>query len=105
MEDMSASFANLPLLEELYAKWLKDPSSVDPSWRYFFEGMELGSQMEMGPRQQSPDLRVSNLINAYRTYGHLMAKINPLVSEPPPLPPELRLENVGFNEGDLNLEF
>src|SRR5262245_59392527 len=30
-------------LEKLYEQYLKDPESVDPSWRYFFEGVAFGS--------------------------------------------------------------
>src|SRR6185312_6615904 len=29
---------NLPFVEEIYAKYVKDPGSVDPSWRALFEG-------------------------------------------------------------------
>src|SRR6476646_630558 len=29
---------NLPFVDEVYAKYLKDPASVDASWRRLFEG-------------------------------------------------------------------
>src|SRR2546425_820795 len=34
---------NLNALEDAYQRWRHDPQSVDPSWRYFFEGFELGA--------------------------------------------------------------
>jgi 2-oxoglutarate dehydrogenase E1 component len=36
------SAANTPFLEELYARWLEDPESVDTSWQAFFA--ELGDR-------------------------------------------------------------
>ena len=32
------------LIEDYYQRWLADPSSVDDSWRIFFEGYELGRE-------------------------------------------------------------
>ena len=34
--------ANAPFIEELYERYLGDPSAVDPEWRTFFEA--LGEQ-------------------------------------------------------------
>ena len=39
-----ASPANLSLIEDYYERWKKDPSSVDASWRIFFEGFDLGRE-------------------------------------------------------------
>lgn len=36
-----APIANLAMIEELYARFLQDPSSVDPSWRYFLKVSSL----------------------------------------------------------------
>ncbi|MEN9856313.1 MAG: 2-oxoglutarate dehydrogenase, partial [Pseudomonadota bacterium] len=30
---------NALFIEDIQAKWLKDPASVDPSWRAFFGGV------------------------------------------------------------------
>ncbi len=35
--------ANLPYVEELYARYLEDPSSVDGDWREYFAGLENGA--------------------------------------------------------------
>jgi len=35
--------ANPAYIEELYAQYQQNPDSVDSSWRYFFDGLDLGS--------------------------------------------------------------
>ena len=32
--------ANAPYLEELHARYSRDPSAVDAEWRQFFEGLQ-----------------------------------------------------------------
>ena len=88
-------------IEALYQSYLKDPLNVEASWRYFFEGMELGSQMKISPGGESPDLRVHLLIEAYRKYGHLRAHFNPLVLKSEEEVEELKLENLGFKREEL----
>lgn len=102
-----ANLANLKMIEGLYEEWLKDPENVDPSWKSFFEGMQFSSLLPkaLPPRRESADLRIYNLIHAYRSYGHLMAHCDVLASEPPPLPKELKLENFGLSEKDLDASF
>ncbi|MBS0629967.1 MAG: 2-oxoglutarate dehydrogenase E1 component [Verrucomicrobia bacterium] len=102
-----ANLANLKLLEDLYAKWQNNPQSVDPSWQNFFDGMQLGSSLAKAfpPRLESADLRVYYLIQAYRSYGHLMARCNVTATDIPTLPNELKLENFGLTDKDLGSEF
>ena len=102
-----ANLANLRLLESLYEEWQKDPKKVDPSWQNFFDGMQFGSNLAKAfpPRRESADLRVYYLIQAYRTYGHLMARCDAIATEPPSFPAELKLENFGLSEKDLEVEF
>lgn len=45
--------SNVDYIEEIFERYLKDPASVDESWRYFFEGMELGDEIAEGERQAS----------------------------------------------------
>ena len=99
-----ANLANLSLLEELHAKYLKDPESVDPSWRYFFEGMDFASFQQVKGGKEGPDLRIFHLIEAYRTYGHLYASINPLHPRPA-FPKELEMEKYQFTKQDLSATF
>ena len=51
------------------------------------------------------DLRVYNLIEAYRTYGHLLAKINPIATHDTSEPPQLHYETFGFTKQDLTSRF
>ena len=36
--DTFLSGSNIDFIEGLYARWLEDPASVDPSWRELFSG-------------------------------------------------------------------
>jgi len=102
-----ANLANLKMLEGLYENWLQDPGSVDSSWKSFFEGMQFASHLPQAlpHRQDSADLRVYYLIHAYRLYGHLMANCDVLSQERPPLCDELKLENFGLSDKDLDSTF
>jgi 2-oxoglutarate dehydrogenase E1 component len=51
------------------------------------------------------DLRIERLIRAYRTYGHLLADINPISTHQKQTPPDLRLENLGFSPTELKQNF
>jgi 2-oxoglutarate dehydrogenase E1 component len=83
-----ASPANLSLIEDYHARWKNDPSSVDASWRIFFEGYELGLE----PRATAGDrldldaaraqAAVTRLVDAYREFGHYLADLDPLKLKP-----------------------
>lgn len=118
---------NSALLEDLYDRWLADPNSVDASWQKYFRSIEIPTQVSVpptAPSQVKPgvkehsvlyyphldlsterDLRLYNLINAYRTYGHLMARFNPLATHEPVEPEQLKLETFGFSRQDLSSLF
>jgi 2-oxoglutarate dehydrogenase E1 component len=89
------SFSNLAYVEEQYQRCLANPDAIgaiESSWKYFFEGWELALSL-VPATAASSDIKIYHLIEAYRTYGHLKAPVNPLV--PPPA-----------NEGDsMMLEF
>ncbi len=91
---------NLPLLEDLYEKYLQDPSSIDPSWHPYFDHMDV-----VAYREVSADIRIRDLINAYRTYGHLEAKFNPIEIKSREKSPELSLEHLGFSTSELGETF
>jgi len=90
-----AQFSNVGVLEELYAKYVQDPASVESSWRLFFEGMEF-SREETSNR----GLRAQELIEAYRRFGHLLARVNPIARQEARAP-ELELKSLGFKESEL----
>ncbi len=99
-----ANLTNLPAIEDLYEKYQRDPKSVDASWCYFFDGMQFASQ-RVPSIQGSADLRVHLLIHAYRTYGHLLAHVNPIAPPPPTDVPELNLQKLGFQADELEKSF
>lgn len=92
-----------PFLEELYVQFKRNPEAVEPSWRAFFEGMEWASVR--GDKLPSKEMRIFHLIESYRRFGHLAAWISPFTESPPPLPPQLELKTLGFEEKELKLLF
>lgn len=96
--------ANLDLLEDMYEKFLIDPKSVDSSWQQLFSSMEnsSGSQVVNNKYFADKQLRIAALIDAYRTYGHLQAKINPIAIHPLKEPWQLSLKTLGFSEKELS---
>jgi 2-oxoglutarate dehydrogenase E1 component len=123
------SGGNAAYLEDLYESFLKDPSSVTSEWQKYFTDMQPAEGMvsHAEVRQQFLDLArkpqsrvvmsagdaqqfhkqaaVNTLIEAYRTYGHLAANINPL-GDDRPQPLELGLDaypSLSFD--DLEREF
>ena len=109
---------------ELYERFQRDPKSVDPETRVFFEqfGAPLGaseavpgfSQRDAGPAEAGPFAQPSrtsappasvlvgavNLAQSIRLYGHLAAQIDPLGSRPCG-DPSLLPQTHGVTEADL----
>ena len=91
-------------VDELHQKYLIDKRLVEPSWRQFFDGYEFAKfnydEVDEVPSIVKKEFRVINLINAYRTRGHLFTKTNP-VRERRKYSPTLDLKNFGLDEDDL----
>ncbi len=100
--------ADVTAIDYLYQSYLNDPQSVDLGWQKFFEGFEFAQTNfeETGeiPENLQKEFKVINLINAYRSRGHLFTKTNP-VRESRKFEPNLSIENFGFEEADLNTVF
>ena len=104
---------NADLIDSYYSKWLKDSSQLDPNWQAFFEGFELASNGQaqktntddftgsVSPKKQA---RVIGAIYAYRSIGHTIANINPLLKEVPDNP-RLSLDRLGLSQIDLDEEY
>ena len=124
MRPSSANHWNAALIEEYYAKWQADPASVDDKWSAFFEGFSLGCAVppKVGDKgnQAAPatpvaipvsteasgtasrlEVRVDDMVMAYRQLGHTLAQLDPLAS-PRPEQPLLTLAALGFSEADLD---
>src|SRR5688572_32583955 len=91
-------------IESLYQDYIKNPDSVDPEYKKFFEGFDFaltninikpggnGSGTKEAPAAKSTDptdpdsnldgwkreLGVYRMILGYRNKGHLIAKTNPI---------------------------
>ncbi|QVL31983.1 2-oxoglutarate dehydrogenase E1 component [Telmatocola sphagniphila] len=99
-----SSFAtrqNLELIEEQYAHWKRDNSSVDSHWQAFFEGFELAGAGSTPASGETGQTDIVRLIYNYRNMGHLMAHLDPL-SDPPSEYPNLAISEFGFTPDDLN---
>jgi len=100
--------ADVTAIDFLYKSYKQDPESVDIGWQKFFEGFEFAQTNfdEKGdiPENFQKEFKVLNLINGYRTRGHLFTKTNP-VRDRRKYEPTLAIENFGLTEADLNTVF
>ncbi|MFN9916669.1 MAG: 2-oxoglutarate dehydrogenase E1 subunit family protein, partial [Pirellulaceae bacterium] len=118
---------SLDYIDDLYVRYVQDPSSVSTQWRKYFEQFSLASQREQA-RAESGDLhpnagavavaenaadslwlarmqeRVDLLVREYRVRGHLMARLDPLGLDRLG-PPELDPVSHGLSEADLRRPF
>jgi len=96
------------VIESLYAAYLKDPSSVEESWRQFFDGFEFSRKQyrvkKGDPARLPSEFRVLNLINQYRQRGHLFTATNPVRARRS-YTPTLGIENFGLTQADLDTAF
>ena len=116
--------AHTAFFAELYDQYLVNPDSIEPSWRAFFQGFDFANEFSGGPVEQlsqsynsntavdnsgqiaqvQKEFGVLRLIDAYRTYGHLLTKTNPL-RDRNVAHPDLSLEKFGLTQADLNTNF
>jgi 2-oxoglutarate dehydrogenase E1 component len=99
-------------IEKLFNDYRRDPTAVDESWRIFFQGYELA--LEEPPKSSiakqildethRKENFVINLINSYRTRGHLFTKTNPVRSRRK-YEPDLNMYQFGLTDDDLEKEF
>ncbi|HCL8747589.1 TPA: 2-oxoglutarate dehydrogenase E1 component [Escherichia coli] len=115
MENMTSpgtllSGDNATWLEEYYQTWLRTPEQLPEDWRRFFLSPVLTVQSVSGDNNVSgatlkKQAAVIQLINAWRTQGHLRAKLDPLGLNPPADVPSLQPGFWGLSEEDLLQEF
>ncbi|MBK6542510.1 MAG: 2-oxoglutarate dehydrogenase E1 component [Flavobacteriales bacterium] len=105
-------------LDDLHQQYQKDPASVETGWARFFEGFEFAKSLEgdapLSASSAAPapgsnerfekEFRVLELINAYRTRGHLFTRTNP-VRDRRKYSPTLDLVNHGLSDADLDTVF
>ncbi|WP_420551776.1 2-oxoglutarate dehydrogenase E1 component [Tenacibaculum aiptasiae] len=105
--------AHSGFIGDLYEQYQKNPDAVEPSWRSFFQGYDLANEnysltddevaIEV-PEEVRKEFLVIDLINGYRTRGHLFTKTNP-VRDRRKYTPTLDIENFGLTKADLNTVF
>ncbi|MBZ5859187.1 2-oxoglutarate dehydrogenase E1 component [Flavihumibacter profundi] len=118
MKDFSYITNSSPAaIEALYQDFVKDPASVDPEYRKFFEGFDFAVG-HVAPNGQAAatgaglpaDLDIKKEISAYRLIlgyrnkGHLLARTNPIRPRKD-RGANLDLEFFGFTEADLDKQF
>ncbi len=94
-------------IDQVYQQYLSDPDSVDYGWLKFFEGFDFARTQYGDSPVASGDIKeifVLNLINAYRSRGHLFTKSNP-VRERRQYEPTLALANFSLSDADLDTVF
>ena len=131
MKDFSYITSSSPaFIENLYREFVKDPNSVDPEMKKFFEGFDFavgngsvavatngvgaahlevskeaaageGDPMAIGWRKE---LGAYRMILGYRNKGHLIAKTNP-IRERKDRDANLNLQFFGLSEDDLDKTF
>lgn len=121
---------NVDFLEEIVRSYLRDPASIDPSWRLWLEG-EGREYLDAVPAESRPNVRLPGLfapkgvaaegggdaayatkqaavnqwVRAYRRLGHLGADLDPLGLEKAPGHAELALSYWGLSAQDGETEF
>jgi len=134
MEDLwstsHASGAHSSYLESLYESYLQDSSSIPNDWKLYFDSLQSGQAVEsetshkdaikrikdrpINPPTKTVDLtsassykqvRVIQLIQAYRNRGHQKATLDPLGLKPILHCDDLELEFHGLSSEDLGKTF
>ncbi len=118
MKDFSYITNSHPsFIEGLYQDFVKDPASIDPDFRRFFEGFDFAISQGT-PTNGTADTKggssvvtnldkefsVYQLIQAYRKKGHLVATTNP-IRERKDRGANLGLNNFGLSDSDLSTSF
>ncbi len=107
---------NADYIQDVFTQYLDNPESVDQTWRYFFDGLALGTMStEAAAGASAKDVvattsidfeneyKVARLIQRYRSFGHQQANVNPLA--PATESPELQPKAFGLTDADLSKNF
>ena len=127
-KDSHTSAGHSSYLEGLYESYLENPASVSLEWKNFFDQLpdNNGSNIDISHKNiinaykkhrrvfsnsssenetNEKQVRVVQLIQAYRNRGHQAAKLDPLGMMERELVPDLTLEYHGLSKDDLKIIF
>jgi 2-oxoglutarate dehydrogenase E1 component len=126
-EDPSYLFSeNAYYIEDLYARYLKDPNAVPEAWRDYFTTIQDGipdareaaamrttTAPAAAPKTSAPSPAVDalkqtaalRLITVYRVRGHQQADVDPLRLRPRPPVPDLDPAFHNLSEADMDTAF
>ena len=126
---------NVAYLEALYEAWLQDPAGIEPRWRNYFDalprvdgypsadvshadirkefsrltghlrGQRIARLTDARLELENKQVRVLQLINAYRFRGHQHARTDPLQRQQPEPIADLELDYHNLSEADFNTVF
>lgn len=131
LESSHLGGGNMAYVDELYESYLAEPTSVGDEWREFFaklpriDGVDLESRhsdirqqfaelaknkhrevvVSQGTGGDSRQVKVLQLINAYRFRGHQHAKLDPLELWKRPRVRDLELSYHDLSQADFDTEF
>jgi 2-oxoglutarate dehydrogenase E1 component len=92
--------ANAGYIEAQYERYRQDPASVPEEWALFFAGFDLAAPPGLSRASGGPASGVYGLVQNYREFGHLIARLDPLGHDPR-RHPLLELATAGVNDADL----
>ena len=128
MKDYSYVFnAHPSFIDDMYAKYANDPSSVEEGWRVFFEGFEFGGQSNIangssgsassgstsmaglsgrtdGALLANKEFAAYSIIGGFRRRGHLLSTTNP-IRQRKDRKAHLNLADYNLSDADLNTKF
>lgn len=132
MSDTQLDGNSIVYLEEMYERYLEDANTIPASWKQYFDELpqvngngrdrrhsevinyfreQAGkpqihvANSDVDPEHERKQVKVLQLINAYRFLGHFLAKTNPLDETVENSVQELTLEYHSLSAADLNTEF
>ncbi len=118
MADFSYVFnAHPSFIDEMYRRYMTDPSTIEDGWRSFFQGFEFGqgqngtgtlaavsSDIDTTSSDLKKEFGVMSIIHGYRDRGHLLSTTNPIMARRDRAP-HLDLYDYGLTEVDRNQKF
>jgi 2-oxoglutarate dehydrogenase E1 component len=95
---------NADYIDSQFAAWQADPDSVPEDWALFFAGMEMSSRERTptGEPSAGPYAGVRSLVHAFREFGHLAARLDPLGLANEDRHPYLEPSAYGLTAADLD---